>query len=300
MSGPRQYWRKTKQIIALVPKYHAMGDEELRQQTTTFKTQLAKGVSLRNLLVPAYAVVYEAIRRVLGMTPYQEQVYGAVAMEYNNIIEMKTGEGKTLTALMPMYLHGLTGPGNFLITANPYLAQRDVADMGKVYRWLGLTVRAGATTDEDDASSERDRHAIYSADIVYTTNSALGFDYLFDNLAATTDKQYLREFNFALLDEADAVLLDTAQTPLIVSGAPRVQSNLYHAADKLVKLMDEGRDYKLSDDTKNVWFTEAGIQRMARYFGVDDLLSHEWADLYRHLILAMRANFLLKKIVITS
>lgn len=288
----RRYWHKTKQIEALAPKYQAMGDVELKKQTEIFRQALKQGKSLHDILVPVYAVVCEAAYRVVGLRPYREQIFGGVAMEYNNIIEMKTGEGKTLTALMPMYLHGLTGPGNFLITANPYLAQRDAADVGRVYKWLGLSVEAGAS-DSDD--KERDRHVIYGADIVYTTNNALGFDYLFDNLAATKDKQFLRGMRFALLDEVDAVLLDTAQTPLIVAGAPKVQSNLYHSCDKLVKLLVKDEDYEQSDDTKNVWFTPHGIARMEHYFGVEGLMSEQWVELYRHLVIAMHANFLLKR-----
>lgn len=287
-----KYLHQTRQILSLIKDYRALGDEQLKAKTAELRAQLAQGKPLDSLLVEAYATVCEAARRVVGMVPYDVQILGAVAMEDRNIIEMKTGEGKTLTALMPMYLHGLTGPGNFLITANEYLANRDAKEMGRVYKWLGLTVMAGVA--EEGADDELNRHQVYSADIVYTTNSALGFDYLTDNLASTTADRYMQGFNFALLDEADAVLLDTASTPLIISGAPRPQSNFYVSSDRLVKMLVEDEDYERSADEKNIWFTPQGIRRMQAYFGVDDLLSKKWTELYRHLVLALRANYLLK------
>ena len=287
---------KYKRIVSKIMKRTAalreFSDTQLQAQTQVLRDQLAAGASLRHILVEAYATVCEADRRVLGLQPYRVQVLGAVAMEYENIVEMRTGEGKTLTATMPMYLHGLTGPGNFLITANGYLANRDAAEMGRVYEWLGVSVVSGVAPDGDE-QNERDKKAIYAADIVYTTNSGLGFDYLFNNLAATEADQYLQGFHFALLDEVDAILLDDAATPLIVSGVPRVQSNLYGSTDKMVKLLVEDEDYKVSEDKKNVWFTEPGIAHMQSFFGVDDLLGPKWADLYRHLILALRANVLM-------
>ncbi|WDF83071.1 accessory Sec system translocase SecA2 [Lacticaseibacillus pabuli] len=287
-----KYRRITKRVMKRIPYYAAMSDTQLQAQTVALRDRLANGMPLRSLLVDAYALVAEADHRVLGMTPFEVQVLGAVAMEYNNIIEMKTGEGKTLTATMPMYLHGLTGPGNFLITANGYLANRDAEQMGKVYRWLGLSVAAGVA-ESGDNDDNRDKKAIYAADIVYTTNSGLGFDYLFDNLAATKAEQYLHGFHFAILDEADAILLDDAETPLIVSGVPRVQSNLYGTSDKMIKLLEEDVDYEQSEDKKNVWFTEDGIAHMETFLGVKGLLTPQWADLYRHLLLALRANVLM-------
>lgn len=289
-----RYHKKTKQILKLEATYKKMGDEELRHQTVLFRERLQNGASLRSLLVEAYAVVREATSRVLKMRPFPVQVLGAVAMEYNNIVEMKTGEGKTLTATMPMYLHGLTGPGNFLITTNGYLANRDAEQMGKVYRWLGLTVKAGVP-EPGHEGEDRDREKIYQADIVYTTNSSLGFDYLFDNLAADPSDQYLRKLNFALIDEADAVLLDSAQTPLIIAGIPRVHSNFYGSAERMITMLREKEDYELSVDRKSVWFTPEGIERMQHYFGVDDLLGKKWYELYRHLVLALKAHFIYKR-----
>lgn len=255
---------------------------------------LQQGEKLRHILPEAYAAICVASDRVLGMRPFDVQMLGAVVVEYNNIAEMKTGEGKTLTSVMPMYLHGLTGPGNYLITANEYLTNRDAKKMGKLYRWMGLTVRSGVAEEGEDPH-DRDLERIYKSDIVYTTNSALGFDYLFDNLATTPAKQYIQAFNFALIDEADAVLLDTAQTPLIVSGVPRVQSNYFESADNIVKTLVEDEDYERSDDLKKVWFTPRGIVKMEQFFDIDNLLSAEWADLYRHTLLDLHANYVDKR-----
>lgn len=290
----RRYWHKTRKIIELVRTYHDLGDEALKSKTEEFRQRLSQGESLDGLLIEAYAVACEADRRVLKLSPYPVQIFGAVAMEYNNIIEMKTGEGKTLTATMIMYLHGLTGPGNFLITANSYLANRDAEDMGRVYSWLGLSIMSGEAAEGAD-DDDRDRAAIYQSDIVYTTNSTLGFDYLFDNLAATPADQFLSEFNFALLDEVDAVLLDTAQTPLIISGIPRVQSNFYASADNFIRLLKEDEDYEQSNDEKSVWFTEDGIRHIEEFFGIDHVLGPKWTELYRHLILALKAHFLFRR-----
>ncbi len=286
-----KYVKLAKQVIAKRDIYRAMSDKELKAQTLHFREALKSGKSLASIMVPAFAVVREADRRVLGMEPFYEQVLGALAMQFGNVAEMKTGEGKTLTATMPMYLNGLAGPGTFLITANAYLANRDAEDMGRVYRWLGVSVTAGVSK-EGQEDEDRDVDDIYQHDIVYTTNSTLGFDYLLDNLSGPEKPKYLTHFRFALLDEIDAVLLDMAQTPLVISGAPRVQSNYFLLAAEVIPLLQADRDYVLSDDKKKVWFTEAGIALLEVYFGVDHLLSAKWRDLYRHLVLALKAQFL--------
>lgn len=286
----RRYEKIAHKIVSLADTYQQMSDEELQSQTITFREQLEQGAKLETLLIPAYAVVVETNRRLLGMRPYFVQILGAVALFFGNVAEMKTGEGKTLTATMPLYLHGLKGKGNFLITSNPYLARRDAQEMGKVYRFLGLSVEVGVPEFEDE---EIDKEVVYKADIVYTTNSALGFDYLFDNLAVTVEKQYIDQLNFVLIDEIDAILLDMAQTPLVISGAPKVQSNYYLLANWFVKGIQEEVDYQLSDNQKSVWFTEHGIQKAEEYFGITKILSEEWRDLYRHLVIALRANYIL-------
>lgn len=288
---PRRYGRLTDKIVALAPRMRQLSDQQLRDQTNKFRAQLAAGKRLTDILVPVYAAVAEADRRVLSLTPYDEQILGAVALQFNNVAEMKTGEGKTLTATMPMFLNGLAGPGNFLITANDYLAYRDAANMGQVYRWLGVSVTAGVSRPGYD-DDERDKQAIYGTDIVYTTNSTLGFDYLLDNLAASRAEQYIRPFRFALLDEVDAILLDMAATPLVISGAPRGQSNLFVPAEELMVILTADVDFKRSDDHKRVWFTPTGIARMNHYFDVPDILADDCADLYRHMVLALKAHYL--------
>jgi preprotein translocase subunit SecA len=286
--------RITDQIVSVLPKFKDLTDIQLQAKTAALRARLTAGDSLKEILVEAYATAFEADRRVLGMTPYDEQILGAVALEYNNVAEMKTGEGKTLTATMPMYLHGLTGPGNFLITANDYLANRDAVQMGQVYSWLGVSTTSGVAKPGEE-EDKRDKQDIYSHDIVYTTNSTLGFDYLLDNLAANPRDLYIRPFRFALLDEVDAILLDMAQMPLIISGAPRAQSNLFEPAEALMSIMTPKVDFEQSDDNKKAWFTPVGIQRMNTYFDVDDILSKDHADLYRHMVLALQAHFLYVK-----
>jgi len=286
----KRYEKIAHKIIALADTYQQMSDDELQAQTLNFRERLEQGAKLESLLIPAYAVVVETNRRLLGMKPYFVQILGAVALFFGNVAEMKTGEGKTLTATMPLYLHGLRGKGNFLITSNPYLARRDAQEMGKIYQFLGLSVEIGVPEFEDE---EIDKEVVYNADIVYTTNSALGFDYLFDNLAVTVEKQFINQLNYVLIDEIDAILLDMAQTPLVISGAPKVQSNFYSLANWFVQGIVEEEDYQLSENQKSVWFTETGIKKAEEYFGVEHILSEEWRDLYRHLVIALRANYIL-------
>ncbi|PWF99882.1 accessory Sec system translocase SecA2 [Levilactobacillus bambusae] len=289
-----KYRRIANRIEKLAPKYQAMSDEDLQAQTQYFRNEIQKGRSLTALMPEAFAAICEADFRVLGLRPYYEQILGGIVLHIGSIAEMKTGEGKTLTATMPMYLNGLTGPGNFLITANEYLARRDAEDIGRVYEWMGLTVASGVPEmGQENAESEKKR--IYDSDIVYTTNSAIGFDYLLDNLAASREKQYLHQFGFALIDEIDAILLDMAATPLVISGSPRVKSDLFVTTDQFVKLLTKKVDYQLSDDMQNVWYTEEGLKHAEHYFGIDNVLSEEWHDLYRHLEIALKANFLYLK-----
>jgi preprotein translocase subunit SecA len=289
----KKYKRIANKIIKLIPTYKAMSDSDLQNQTILLKERLANGEKAEKLLPQAYAIVAEADRRVLGLKPYYVQILGGIALFYGNVAEMKTGEGKTLTATMPMYLRGLMGKGNFLITSNSYLAWRDAEEVGKVYRWLGLTISVGVPKDASE--EEVDKEAVYGSDIIYTTHSALGFDYLFDNLATTLEEQYVNTFNYVLIDEIDAILLDMAQTPLIISGAPKVQSNLFETSDWFVKSLSEGEDYLKSEDKRNVWFKEEGIKKAEKYFGIHGILTEEWRDLYRHLVLALRANQLLEE-----
>lgn len=293
----RKYWRKTKQIQVLVKKYQDLSDEAIQNKTIEFRSRLKEGNKLKSLLAEAYAVVCVASERVLNLKPFPVQIFGAIAMFDRNVIEMKTGEGKTLTATMLMYLHGLTGNGNFLVTANSYLAKRDALNVGRVYRWLGLTVSYNHQVEngKDKFAEIKLKQTIYEADIVYTDSSSLGFDYLFDNLSTSKDKQYMPTLNFALIDEADAVLLDMAATPLVISGTPKAKSNYTQIADTYIKTLKLDRDYALSEDLKKVWFLPEGISRANEFYGVKNILDRQNADLFRHLILALRANYVLKR-----
>lgn len=195
----KKYKKIADRIVKLLPTYRAMSDSELQKQTMLLRERVKNGEKIEKLLPAAYAVVAEADRRVLGLEPYYVQILGGIALFFGNVAEMKTGEGKTLTATMPMYLRGIMGKGNFLITSNSYLAWRDAEEVGKVYRWLGLTISVGVPKDASE--EEIDKEAVYGSDIVYTTHSALGFDYLFDNLATTIEEQYVNKFNYVLIDE---------------------------------------------------------------------------------------------------
>ena len=197
-------------------------DEALQAKTADFKQRLEKReTTLDKLLPEAYATIREASKRVLGMYPKDVQVMGAIVMHQGNIAEMQTGEGKTLTATMPLYLNALTGKSAFLITTNDYLANRDFQEMRPLYEWLGLTASLGFVDIPDYEYAENEKQMLYNHDIIYTTNGRLGFDYLFDNLADHINAKYLPELNFAIIDEVDSIILDAAQTPLVISGAPR-------------------------------------------------------------------------------
>ncbi|MFT8879054.1 MAG: accessory Sec system translocase SecA2 [Oenococcus sp.] len=282
-----------KQINALQDHMASLSDDTLQAQTAVFKKRLSQGKSLDDLLPEAYALVREADRRVLFMKPFDVQVLGAIVLHEGNIAEMKTGEGKTLTATMPMYLNALDGKGAILVTANAYLAERDAEDMGRVYHWLGLSVAVSVSSDEQQLTVDEKKN-IYASDIVYTTNYALGFDYLIDNLSTFPSDKYMRPFNYVLIDEVDSVLLDSAQTPLIISGAPKVQSNLFAVSDNFIRTLKKGPDFKLDDEEKNVWLTQDGIDLAERFFDVDNLFSVPHQDLFRHIELALKAHELLK------
>lgn len=252
-------------------------------------------ISLDDLLPEAYAVVREADKRVLGMFPYDVQVMGAIVLHEGNVAEMATGEGKTLTATMPLYLNALSGQGAMLVTTNTYLALRDAQEMGQVYRFLGLTIEAAVLADETEKLTPKQKRLIYQADIVYTTNSALGFDYLIENLAENKDSQYLSPFNYVIIDEIDSILLDSAQVPLVISGAPRVQSNFYSIMDTFITTLKEEEDYHYDDEKNEVWLTSKGILAAESFLDLEHLFSKENQELVRHLNLALRAHKLYKK-----
>ncbi len=286
--------RKLNKILEQVKSYReetvALTDPELSQKTIEFRTRLAAGEDLDDLLPEAYAVVCEADRRILGKFPYDVQILGGIALHQGYLAEMNTGEGKTLVATMPLYLNALTGKSTILVTTNEYLALRDAEEMGQVYRFLGLTVAAGVRERAEERITNEEKKEIYAADIVYTTHSTLGFDYLFNNLVTSAEDRFMREFYYVIIDEADSVLLDSAQTPLVISGSPRVQSNLYEMADFFVRTLKEGQDYEKEE--KKVWLTEQGIAYAERYFRIDNFYGKEYFEINRHVTLALRAHAL--------
>ena len=291
--------RKVKRILrkinALKGKMESLSDQELAAKTVEFRQRLAKGETVDDLLVEAFAVVREADKRVLGMFPYDVQVMGGIVIHQGNVAEMNTGEGKTLTATMPVYLNSLTGKGAMLITTNNYLAKRDAEEMGQVYRFLGLTIGVPFTDDPKEELTPEKKKKIYASDIIYTTNNNLGFDYLHDNLAAKEEGKFLRPFDYVIIDEIDDILLDSAQTPLIIAGAPRVQSNHYGIIDTLVTTLVEGEDYIFKEEKDEVWLTTKGAKAAESFLGIDHFYKEEHAVFARHLVYAIRAHKLFTK-----
>ena len=274
-------------------KVKELGDYELKNKTNEFKRRLAEGETTDDLLPEAFAVCCEADYRVLGMFPYDVQILGGIALHLCYLCEMNTGEGKTLTATMPLYLNGLTGKSSILVTANEYLAIRDAEEMGQVYEFLGLSVKAGVTRDTNEHLNNDQKKEIYAADIVYTTHGSLGFDYLLNNLVHSKEDRFMRELYYVIIDEADSVLLDSASMPLVISGSPRVQSNLYGITDFFVTTLVEDEHYIVEDN--KVWLTDKGIEYAQRYFRIDSLYSKENFDVLRHVVLALRAHYLMDK-----
>ena len=272
----------------------SLSDQELSAKTVEFRRRLAKGETLDDLLVEAFAVVREADRRILGMFPYDVQVMGGIVIHEGNVAEMSTGEGKTLTATMPVYLNALTGKGTMVITPNAYLAKRDAEEMGEVYRFLGLTIGVPFVESGKDFSVEEKRE-MYNSDIIYTTNGNLGFDYLNDNLASNKEGKFLRPFDYAIIDEIDDILLDSAQTPLIIAGAPRVQSNHYGIVNTLMTTLVEGEDFIYKEEKGEIWLTKQGAKEAESFFGIDHLYNEKNAVFARHIVYAMRAHKLYTK-----
>ena len=279
-----------KKINGLKDKMAALSDEALAVKTVEFRQRLAEGETLDDLLVEAFAVVREADKRILGMFPYDVQVMGGIVIQQGHVAEMNTGEGKTLTATLPVYLNSLTGKGTMVITTNEYLAKRDAEEMGQVYRFLGLTVGIPFTGNPLNEYKSEEKKLIYASDVIYTTNSALGFDYLTDNLASSSKDKFLRPFNYVIIDEIDDILLDSAQTPLIIAGSPRVQSNYYGIIDTLVTTLVENEDYIFKEEKEEIWLTTKGAKTAERFLGIDNLYKEEYATYVRHLVYSLRAH----------
>lgn len=296
--------KQLNQVNRFAPKMRQMSDEELQGQTAKFKQQLAKGATLEQILPEAYATVREADWRILGLYPYDVQVMGAIVLNQGDIAEMKTGEGKTLTATMPLYLNALTGKGAMLVTPSDYLAERDETQLEPVYRFLGLTAamsfkrtaRETAYLKEHPTAKPSTPRDWYRADIVYTVGSSFAFDYLFDDLNADKKTRVTRQpFNYALVDEVDAVLLDGATTPFVVASQPRMLSNLYGVADNFILTLVKDRDYKVDYDLGQLWLTYRGIQRAEHYFRLTDLFNEDGREIYRHIMLALRAHHFMRR-----
>jgi preprotein translocase subunit SecA len=292
-------------IEALEPQMKALSDDALRDQTAKFKERLAKGETLDDLLPEAFAAVREAAYRVLGMRPYRVQLIGGIILHQGRIAEMKTGEGKTLVAILPAYLNALKGEGVHIVTVNDYLAKRDSEWMGKVYRYMGLQVGLIVHDMDPDA-----RRAAYAADITYCTNNELGFDYLRDNMALYKKDQVQRGHSFAIVDEVDSILIDEARTPLIISGKGDESSKLYEMADFFVSRLkkrvyattddkeshdDDDCDYYVDEKDRSVQLTASGIKKAEQYFNVENLADMENSTLSHHINQAMRARGIMKK-----
>ena len=285
--------RELKKVKALKDSMERLSDDELKGLTESFRLRYEQGESLDKILPEAFAAMCEADKRILGMYPFDVQILAGIALHQGYLAEMNTGEGKTLTATLPMYLNGLTRKGAILVTNNEYLALRDAEEMGPAYEFMGLTIKAGVKRDEAERFENEEKKEIYGADIVYTTHSALGFDYLINNLVKSKEDRFLRPFNYIIIDEADSVLLDSASTPLVISGSPRVQSNLYESADFFVRTLKEDEDYEVEE--KNVWFTDKGLTYAEEYFGIDNIFNPKYFEIYRHLVLALRAHKIIEK-----
>lgn len=289
--------RKLNKILKKVKRARAaartLSDEALSAKTQEFRERIAKGETTNDLLPEAFAVVCEADRRILGKDPFDCQILGGIALHYGYLAEMNTGEGKTLTATMPLYLNALTGKSTMLVTANDYLAARDAEEMGPMYSFLGMTVRSSAMQEQIITTGNEQKRKVYDADIVYTTHAILGFDYLLNNLVSSAEDRFLREFYYVIIDEADMVLMDAATMPLVISGAPRVQSNLYAMADFFVTTLEEDRDY--IKEEQSVWLTDEGVAYAERYFGIQGFYEAENFELNRHVTLALRAHIAMER-----
>ena len=277
-------------VIALQEKYQAFTDEDLRLQTSFLKDRLKAGETLDDILYDAFAVVREASYRVLNMRHYKVQIIGGICLHQGRVAEMKTGEGKTLVATLPAYLNALSGEGVHIVTVNDYLASRDAEWMGKVYKFLGLTVGVAVSGMEDD-----DKRKAYACDITYGTNNEMGFDYLRDNLKTNVSQMVQRTLSFAIVDEVDSILIDEARTPLIISGKGKESSEKYMSANKFVKSLILDKDFTIDIKEKSVQITETGAKKAESFFGLESFSDIANASLSHHIQQALKANYIFKK-----
>jgi preprotein translocase subunit SecA len=277
--------RIAEQVDALAAQTKALSDDQLREKTEEFKKRYQNGESLDSMLVEAFAVVREGAQRVLGMFPYPVQLMGGATLHEGNIAEMKTGEGKTLTATLPVYLNALSGKGVHVITVNEYLASRDATEMGRLYEFLGLTVGLNL-----NSLTKEEKQAAYAADITYGTNNEFGFDYLRDNMVLYNNQKVQRPLYYANIDEVDSILIDEARTPLIISGTAQKSTSLYIQANAFVRMLKKETDYTYDEKTKNVQLTEEGYTKVERAFGIDNLFDITHVTLNHHINQALKAH----------
>lgn len=274
------------EVFELDDKYKKMTDKQLQGCTNKLKKRLKDGETVDDILPDAFAVAREAAYRVIGEKPFYVQVLGALAIHFGNIAEMKTGEGKTLTCVMPAYLNALTEKGVHVVTVNEYLATRDAEWMGQIYRFLGLTVAVNLRE-----MSPKEKKEAYNCDILYSTNNELGFDYLRDNMVVNAEDRVQRPLHFAIIDEVDSVLIDEARTPLIISGGVMKSANLYKDADRFVKTLRENEDYTIDEKTKDITLTDQGTEKGEKYFRIANLYDIEHSALVHHVNQALKANY---------
>ncbi len=277
-------------VMALDEEYSKLTDTELQNKTEEFKNRLRDGETLDDILVEAFATAREAAFRVIGEKHFYVQILGGLAIHFGNIAEMKTGEGKTLTSVLPAYLNALTGEGVHIITVNEYLATRDAAWMGKIHEFLGLTV--GVNTRD---LTPKEKQEAYNCDILYSTNNEIGFDYLRDNMVVRKEDRVQRKLNFAIIDEVDSVLIDEARTPLIISGGEMRSANLYIDADRFAKSLKDEKDFIYDEKTKSVNLTDQGSEKAEKTFNISNLYEIENAGLLHYINQALRANYSMKR-----
>lgn len=298
----KKFEKLATKVESLADEYEKLSDEQLQAKTPEFRKRLEKGETLDDLLPEAFATAREGAKRVLGLYPFRVQIIGGIALHYGNIAEMMTGEGKTLTGTLPVYLNALTGKGVHVVTVNEYLSSRDESEMGQLYKWLGLTV--GLNLNSMSADEKRDA---YNCDVTYSTNSELGFDYLRDNMVVYKDQMVQRPLNYAIIDEVDSILIDEARTPLIISGQAEQANSEYIRADRFVKTLTEDKsdddadddedhgDYKIDWPTKTINLTNQGIKKACEHFGLRNLYDIDNQVLVHHIDQALRANYIMLK-----
>ena len=303
----KKYVKEAKKVMSLAEQMKALSDDQLRAKTNEFRERLKNGQTLEDIKTEAFAVVRETARRVLNLYPFECQVLGGLVLNDGDVAEMKTGEGKTLTATMPVYLNALEGKGVYVVTVNEYLAQRDANEMGQIYRWLGLTVGVNL-----HSLTTQEKQKAHLCDVTYTINSELGFDYLRDNMAPSKQQRVLRGLNYCIVDEADSVLIDESRTPLIISGGAKASMSQYQIADRFVKTLrrstDVDEDYKrkhpdyvpdgdfvVDIKTKSCSLTDKGVDKAEKMFGIANLYAPQYQDLVHRIHQALKANYIMTR-----